>query len=252
MTSPSTETLFSIVVPTLNVAPVVQACLASIAEQSFRDFEVVLVDGGSNDQTVEVASGFKTALGNRLSVRQEKDSGVYDAMNRGIAASRGAWLLFLGADDRLHADDTLARVAAFIRESPASHLVYGDVVLRSTSARYGGAFDLDTLLFERNICHQAIFYRRELFASLGPYNLRYRIWADWDFNIRCFGNPALAAHHMDIIVADYNDGGGLSMQEDAELKKRLPVCILAAAQQTFTGKLGNLARGLMPGRGKQR
>ena len=75
MTSPSTETLFSIVVPTLNVAPVVQACLASIAEQSFRDFEVVLVDGGSNDQTVEVASGFKTALGNRLSVRQEKDSG---------------------------------------------------------------------------------------------------------------------------------------------------------------------------------
>ena len=82
--------------------------------------------------------------------------------------------------------------------------------MRSTSLRYAGVFDQDRLLFETNICHQSIFYRRELFASIGPYNLRYRAWADWDFNIRCFSNTALVTRYMDIVVARFNDMTGLS------------------------------------------
>jgi hypothetical protein len=95
-----------------------------------------------------------------------------------------------------------------------------------------------------------VFYRRELFASIGPYNLRYRIWADWDFNIRCFGNPALVTRHMDIVVANYNDTGGLSMQEDPELKKRLPVFLLLPSSPTWSDKLADLAHNLIPGRRK--
>ena len=243
---------FSIVVPTLNVASVVKACLASIARQSFADFEVVVLDGGSSDKTLDGVFGFKVALGDRLSVHKGADAGVYDAMNRGVASARGQWLLFLGADDCLHDDNTLGQVAAFIRENSASHLVYGDVILRSTAARYGGAFDLDTLLFERNICHQAIFYRRELFAKLGPYNLRYRIWADWDFNIRCFSNPALVARHMDLVVADYNDAGGLSLKEDAEFMKRLPVFILNEIKQNWACRLSAGLRRLIPGQRNRR
>ncbi|WP_460010556.1 glycosyltransferase family protein, partial [Mycobacterium avium] len=83
-------------------------------------------------------------------------------------------------------------------------LVYGDVVMRSTGTRHAGPFDLDRLLFETNMCHQSIFYRRKLFEGIGPYNLRYPIWADWDFNIRCFSNPALVTCYMDIVVARYN------------------------------------------------
>jgi glycosyltransferase involved in cell wall biosynthesis len=250
MPDSSTPPLFSIVVPTLNVAPVVADCLASIARQSFGDFEVVVMDGGSNDKTLDVVAGFQATLGDRLSARTERDAGVYDAMNRGVAMARGDWMLFLGADDRLHGDDTLARVAAFIRENTASQLVYGDVILRGNSARYGGVFDLDALLFRRNICHQAIFYRREVFANLGPYNLRYPIWADWDFNIRCFLNPALVASHMDIVVADYNDAGGLSMKEDAELQKRLPVFILSATRRKWVGRARAVMGHLLSGRGK--
>jgi glycosyltransferase involved in cell wall biosynthesis len=243
--------LFSIILPTLNVEPTLEACLASIATQTLADFEIVLVDGGSSDKTLEIASNFASSPGRRLIVQRGKDDGVYDAMNRGVGMATGQWLLFLGADDTLAGNDTLARVAAFIEGSGASHLVYGDVVLRSTSARYGGEFDLDTLLFERNLCHQAVFYRRELFVSIGPYNLRYRIWADWDFNIRCFANPALSARHMDLVVANYNDVGGLSAREDAELKKRLPLFILAGIPPTFSDKLKDLTGKLVPGRGKR-
>ena len=241
---------FSIIVPTLNAEATLGTCLDSLAAQTCTDFEVVVVDGGSADQTLAIAARFAPALGQRLAVHGGKDAGVYDAMNRGVGLAAGEWLLFLGADDTLHEVGTLAQVAAFIRGNLPCHLVYGDVLMRSSGSRYGGAFDLDRLQFEKNLCHQSAFYRRELFAAIGPYNLRFPIWADWDFNIRCFANPALVARHMDVVVANYTDTGGLSQQEDPELKRRLPVFILAAIEPTLREKLEDFVGKLRPGRAK--
>jgi glycosyltransferase involved in cell wall biosynthesis len=234
--------LFSIIVPTLDVGATLAACLESLASQTFARFEILLIDGGSTDRTLAVAGDFATRLGPRLVVHRGRDAGVYDAMNRGVGLAKGEWLVFLGADDTLHHAGTLADVAAFIAANDPCHLVYGDVILRSDGSRYGGVFDTDRLHFEKNLCHQSAFYRRELFDRLGPYNLRYKIWADWDFNIRCFANPALAIRHMDLVVADYNDAGGLSQREDAELKPRLPVFILASIEPTLREKLEDFSR----------
>jgi glycosyltransferase involved in cell wall biosynthesis len=215
--------MFSIIVPTLNAGTTLRVCLDSITRQTCRDFELVVVDGGSTDGTLDIANSFAPNLGARLKIHCGTDRGAYDAMNRGVGLATGTWLLFLGGDDDLYEADTLAWVAAFIGEHEPSDLVYGDVIMRSTSYRYGGAFDLDRLLFKKNICHQSIFYRRELFDSIGPYNLRYRVFADWDFNIRCFSNPALVTRHMGVVVARYNDMAGLSNTVvDKEFIKRLP------------------------------
>ncbi|WP_272930250.1 glycosyltransferase family 2 protein [Mycobacterium paraintracellulare] len=214
--------MFSIIVPTFNAAGTLGECLDSVVRQTCDDFELILVDGDSTDGTVAVATRYAADLGSRLVIHSGPDQGAYDAMNRGIGMATGQWLLFLGADDILYETETLGRVAVFIGDHGHSDLVHGDVIMRSTGSRHGGAFDLDRLLFETNICHQAIFYRRELFASIGPYNLRYRLWADWDFNIRCFSNPALVTRYMNIVVAKYNDVSGLSVSEDREFKKRLP------------------------------
>jgi glycosyltransferase involved in cell wall biosynthesis len=235
MTAPT----FSIIVPTFNAAATLHACVECIVGQTCTDFELVLVDGGSTDATVDIASSFAQNLGTRLVIHSGPDQGPYDAMNHGVGLATGAWLLFLGADDTLYETDTLARVAAFIGEHEPSDLVYGDVVMHSTGTRHAGPFDLDRLLFETNMCHQSIFYRRELFAGIGPYNLRYRVWADWDFNIRCFSNPALVIRHMDIVVARYNDMTGLSMREsgDKEFRKRLPMYFWVAAWETCSRML---------------
>lgn len=234
--------LLSIVVPTFNAAATLEACLESIANQTFNDWEVVLVDGGSADGTVEIASSFGAKLGERLIIHSGPDKGPYDAMNRGVGMASGAWLLFLGADDTLYEPSTLASVASFINDHIPSDLVYGDVIMRSTGSRHAGAFDLDRLLFETNMCHQSIFYRRELFAGIGPYNLRYPVWADWDFNIRCFSNPALVIRYMDIVIAQYNDMTGLSMREgtDMEFRKRLPMYFWVAAWETCSRMLAFL------------
>ena len=215
--------MFSIIVPTLNAVTTLRVCLDSIARQTCSDFELVVVDGGSTDGTLDIANSFAPDLGARLKIHCGTDKGAYDAMNRGVGLATGTWLLFLGGDDDLYEATTLARVAAFIGEHGPSDLVYGDVIMRSTSSRYDGAFDLDRLLFKKNICHQSIFYRRELFDSIGPYNLRYRVYADWDFNIRCFSNPALVTRYMGVVVARYNDMTGLSHTvADMEFLKRLP------------------------------
>jgi glycosyltransferase involved in cell wall biosynthesis len=226
--------LFSIIVPTLNAMATLGTCLDSIARQTCSDFELILVDGGSMDATLDIANSFAPNLGARLVIHCGADQGVYDAMNRGVNLAAGTWLLFLGSDDTLYEADTLARVAAFIGEHEPSDLVYGDVIMRSTGSRHAGVFDVDRLLFETNICHQSIFYRRELFAGIGPYNLRYRVWADWDFNIRCFSNPALVTRYMDIVVARYNDMAGLTAREgeDKEFKKRLPMFFWSSALET--------------------
>lgn len=229
--------LFSIIIPTFNVAATLHACLDNIVNQTHGEVEVVLVDGGSTDATLDIAHSYSARLAGRLIIHSGPDKGAYDAMNHGVEMASGAWLLFLGADDTLHDTDTLAQVATFIGEHDPSDLVYGDVIMRSNSSHYAGAFDLDRLLFERNICHQAIFYRRELFTGIGPYNLRYPLWADWDFNIRCFSNPALITRHMNLVIAHYNDMSGLSKQEDTELKKRLPVFIKVSISDLIRRKL---------------
>ena len=239
-----TAPMFSIIVPTFNSAATLGACLDSVVGQTFGAFELVLVDGSSTDGTLDIAKSFAPQFGPRLLVHSEPDQGIYDAMNRGVGMATGAWLLFLGSDDTLYDADTLARVAAFIGEHEPSDLIYGDVLFRSNSSRHAGVFDLDRLLFEQNICHQSVFYRRELFATIGPYSLRYPIWADWDFNIRCFSNPALITRHMDIVVARYNDITGISARvgTDKEFRKRLPRFFWASAPETISRVLAFLRR----------
>ena len=121
------------------------------------------------------------------------------------------------------------------------------MLLRSNASRYAGVFDLDRLQFHQNIPHQGLFYRRHLFATIGPYNLRYRIWADWDFNIRCFSNTTLVPRYVDLVVADYNDTSGLSKSADKEFRGRLPKYLWAPLVATARYRLGRLRAGQGPG-----
>ncbi len=97
--------LVAVVVPTMNSAAVVAGALASLAQQHWRDFEVIVSDGGSDDGTLAVAQAFAGRLP-ALRIDSRPDRGVYDAINRGFALARAPWFLVLGSDDRLHAPAT--------------------------------------------------------------------------------------------------------------------------------------------------
>jgi glycosyltransferase involved in cell wall biosynthesis len=224
---PLAKPLVSFIVPTFDSQAHLPRALQSLTDQTCRDFEVVISDGASLDDTLLVAQELTARLPS-LTIDSRPDEGVYDAINRGIALARGEWVLVLGSDDRLHAPDTLATIAAILQATKAG-VVYGDVIVMGPSqlgvpagGRYAGPMPLERLL-SANVCQQAMFYRRALFAELGQFNLRYRVWADWDFNLRAAFHAPM--QWVDVVVSDYSTSGMSSSSSDAVFGAELPELI---------------------------
>lgn len=201
--------LFSIIIPTFNSASTIGSCIESIINQSIDDFEILILDGLSSDSTLEIITQYKDV---RIKVFSEKDYGVYDAMNKGIDKAKGDWLYFLGSDDHLYNNDILLQIKNSIEENICD-FIYGNAFFIGEQYFYDGEFDRIKLFQEKNICHQAIFYHKNLFKRLGKYNLDFFLYADWDFNIRCFSTPDIRIKYVDIPIAYYNDMSGLSFQK---------------------------------------
>jgi glycosyltransferase involved in cell wall biosynthesis len=209
--------LLSIIIPSFQMGHEIGGALQSIQKQDFIDYEVLIIDGCSSDNTIDIVKEYK---GLPVTFVQEIDSGVYDAMNKGINLSKGEWLYFMGSDDKL-CDGILKNLEdKFVDKSD---IIYGNVVMRSNNSIYAGEFDLERLLFQCNICHQAIFYRRSVFEKIGLYNLKYKIWSDWDLNIRAFKHPGITCKYINANVSLYNDEYGVSDSPDLILSKELPV-----------------------------
>jgi glycosyltransferase involved in cell wall biosynthesis len=189
---------FSIIIPTFDAGATLAQALESILAQSFTRYEVFIQDGGSQDDTLAIAARYAPRFRGRLQIKTAKDHGVYEAMNRALDGTRGRWCYFLGADDILHRPEVLQTVCSEIRRKPTSQMVYGDVIMLENRNIYDGPFDLPKLL-EKNICHQAIFYRREVFREIGGFNLDFPILADWDLNLRCFLSGQIEIHYLDMI-----------------------------------------------------
>ncbi len=198
------RTRISIVIPTYNAGLIVARCLDSIAGQSLRGIEVLVVDGGSTDDTLAIVGGYAGRF-DRFRLVSEPDRGIYDAMNKGVALANGDWIYFTGADDRLSEPDILRKVAGHLTADV--DFLYGNVFRVARQRVEGERFDRDKL-FGQNICQQGIFYRRQMLNRVGRYNLDYRVCADWDLNIRCFASGC-RSRYVDLTISDY-DGGGLS------------------------------------------
>lgn len=200
--------LISIIIPTYNSEKTISESIKSILEQSFDNYEILIMDGISGDNTLNIVKEFNDP---RIKIFSEKDSGVYDAMNKGIEKAEGKWLYFLGSDDTLYDKETLKDIEPFLGNHD---LVYGDAYFTFSKTFYGEEKSISSLIKGKNICHQAIFYQKDIFKKVGFYNLKYPIWADLDFNIRCFINPSIKTYYIKKTIANYNDLNGISSEAD--------------------------------------
>ncbi len=169
--------LVSVIVVCRNPGPRLHAALASVWGQPGGTCEVVVIDGASTDGTREWLEARRSQLGALVS---EPDNGVYDAMNKGVAAARGEWVLFLGADDRL-LDGVLAGMEPVLRSTGA------DVIVGEAAFADGRCYRLGppaTAVRRNFLHHQAACYRRTLFATRGNFDPTLRIMADYEFNLR--------------------------------------------------------------------
>ena len=208
MTSP----LFSIIIPTFNAAKTLSASLESVLNQSYQQFELLIVDGVSTDDTLSVVKKY-AALSANIKWVSEKDNGIYDAMNKSIKMAKGDWLFFLGSDDALYSTEVLKQLAAFIKEDNLVEVIYGNVHSKRFDGFYDGVFTTKKIL-DQNICHQAIFLRKTVFEKVGDFNLKYKAQADWDHNLKWFLSKKVEKKYFDIVIADYEDGGFSSVHGD--------------------------------------
>lgn len=198
--------LLSIIIPTHNSSEKLKSCLDSVISQTITDFEVLIIDGMSKDDTIDIAKSYNDG---RIKIISEPDRGIYDAMNKGIEIAKGKWLYFLGSDDELYNYKVLEEILKF--DSEIIDILYGNVCVQSQIV--GELYNIDILL-SKNICHQSIFYKNEVFKKIGRFKEVYIAAADWQHNIRWMKNKRIKSKYIPEVVAFYNPYGFSSYIDD--------------------------------------
>lgn len=177
----------TIITVCLNAADTIDKTLKSIISQSFKNIELIIFDGKSEDNTVDIIKKYKD---NIAFFQSAKDDGVYDAMNRALEKASGDYVLFFNAGDTFCSEDVLENAMKVISENADYDFVFGwskcidkNAVCARTD-KYDN-YKNKTFFADNNICHQAIFYKRSLFSNDKYDTQNFKIYADWDFNVRC-------------------------------------------------------------------
>lgn len=184
----ATAPLISVVIATRNAARGLPRCLDSLRRQAFRDFEVVVIDGASSDQTVEILKKSGDVV---TEWRSAPDTGIYSAWNKGLALARGEWICFLGADDWLWDADALAQLAPQLRAAPAAcRVVYSR--LRQVdahgrmAAELGEPWESAKARFRSHVClpQPGLMHRRALFEAHGRFDESFQLAGDYELLLR--------------------------------------------------------------------
>jgi glycosyltransferase involved in cell wall biosynthesis len=239
----------SIVTACFNSADTLRDALDSVAEQSYQEYEHIVVDGASTDATLDI---LKRYGGGKVRWHSEPDHGIYDALNKGIARASGEVLGFLHADDVYASDQVLALIAAAF-EDPAVDAVYGDLqyVSKHDPKRVvrhwrSSTFKPDLLSKGWMPPHPALYVRRALYERIGGFDTRYRIAADYHSVLQLFSLEDFNAHYIPKVFVKMRLGGASNRsianiirksREDYAVLRRTGVGgIVTLAQKNF-GKL---------------
>jgi len=198
--------LISVITVTYNAVKTVENTLLSVLSQTFTDYEFIIVDGDSTDGTLEVLNKYRSHITHIVS---EKDSGIYDAMNKAVALSAGNYIYFLGADDILK-DVNIFDLLKPDLLTGGYDLIAGAVIY-NTGRRFQSAFSFKTLL-NNTIHHQAAFYNKALFLNF-KYDTNFRFIADYELNLRFYLNRSIYKYKISDEVISICTEGGASRSE---------------------------------------
>ena len=216
VTEAANQKMFSIIMATYNCGRKVENTLQSIFSQNKELFELIVLDGASTDDTLDYIKNYESDL----TLISEKDEGIFDAFNKGIDVAAGKYIYFIGAGDCLR-PGVLEQVKEFLpAEIPT--LVYGNCYFVKRKGFDGRKFSSSDFTWT-NICHQGEFYHRSIFDIIGKYDLRYKIFADWMLNLKCFLHRGINERYIPLYIADYQeDGLSCDLNNDPAFKKDFP------------------------------
>jgi len=200
----------SIITATYNSAATVGRTLKSVREQTHPDIEHIIVDGASKDNTLAIVAAEGPHVAKVVS---EKDRGIYDAMNKGIALATGDVIGLLNSDDFLVNPDTIATIAHTMQEEGLDAL-YGDVGffqpgnIEKTVRRYrSNRFSPKALAWGWMPAHPTLYLRREVYERFGVFKTDYRIAGDYEFVARIFHEGRLKYRYLPSVLVRMQMGG---------------------------------------------
>ncbi|MFN6377996.1 MAG: glycosyltransferase family 2 protein [Flavobacteriales bacterium] len=206
--------VFSIIIPCYNAERSIALTLNSILNQTFKNYEVIIIDGNSNDHTIAI---IESLLPSAIII-SESDNGVYDAINKGIKKAAGKYIYIIGADDQLYHENTLSDIALITDERP--DLIFGDV-------QYSNKQNLlvpdihrskwsNTIYWKNSLHQQGCFYKKEIFNH-NSFNSNYKVLGDYDLHLFLFTNKCSAQKYPHIVAIC--EAQGLSKKFKFELYK---------------------------------
>lgn len=217
------EIMISIITATYNSAETINDTIKSVLCQTNKDFEYIIVDGGSTDETIDIVKSYESEFSGRLKWVSEKDKGIYDAMNKGIKMASGDIIGILNSDDYYTSDDILQTIADAFKCRNVD-AIYGDIhfikdgvpdkCVRYYSSRLFSPF---WLRFGFMPAHPSFYCKRDVFDKSGLYRLDYKIGSDYEMMVRLFRKHKISSRYVPKDFVTMRTGGA----SNSNLQSRL-------------------------------
>ena len=199
----------SIITATYNSSQTLNSVVKSLKQQTFQDFEWVVVDGSSTDDTVEKVR----SSGLNYKLLSEKDKGIYDALNKGVAMASGDIISFLHSDDFFENENVLKEIMTQFQKTDADG-IYGNLKYVSSNniskvIRFWKSqpFQINNLKKGWMPPHPTLFLKKEVYQKHGSFDLTFAIAADYDFMLRIFKDHELNFKYIPIVITNMRTGG---------------------------------------------
>ena len=194
----------SVITVNYNDATGLEKTIQSVLAQTFREFEFIVMDGGSTDGSVELIAKYQQHIDIAVS---ERDHGVFNAMNKAIRKASGEFLIFMNGGDTFHNEMVLQQVVPMLADAD---IYYGDNYKLSPGSKrlktYPERLDF-SFFYTSSINHQSTFIRRSLFERFFYYNESYKIASDWEFFIYAICHQNVPYRYLRQTIADYDFTG---------------------------------------------
>lgn len=194
----------SIITVNYNDVQGLEKTISSVMNQTSLDFEYIVIDGGSDDGSLEIIKKYKGNINYFIS---EKDSGIYNAMNKGIKVATGDYLFFLNSGDHFFNRDVIKKYSGYLQQED---LVYFNIEIKNNNfskiVSYPNIFRFSDF-YIGGICHQSVFIKKTLFEEIGLYDEDLKIVSDWKFFILALFKYNCSYKKVDETLSTYYLGG---------------------------------------------